>query len=199
MENLVTEPDMSYSNYTYADYLKWTIQERFELIKGKVFKMSPGPATRHQWVVGHIFYRLYNFLKDDKPCKVFVAPFDIRLPRQSKDDASITTVVQPDVSVVCDAEKIDARGIIGAPDIVVEVLSPGNNRKELANKYEIYEESGVKEYWLVHPTEKTFFRYILDENGQYQPQQLLTIGDKVTTSVLPGFVLDLDDVFEDID
>lgn len=199
MENLVTEPDMSYCNYTYADYLKWTIQERFELIKGKVFKMSPGQATKHQWVVGHIFYKLYNFLKDDKPCKVFVAPFDIRLPRQSKDDASITTVVQPDVSVVCDAEKIDARGIIGAPDIVVEVLSPGNNRKELAHKYEIYQESGVKEYWLVHPTEKTFFRYILDENRQYQPQQLLTIGDKVTTSVLPGFVLDLDDVFEDID
>lgn len=197
MESIVNEPDMSYGKYTYADYLKWTIEERFELIKGKVFKMSPGPATKHQVMVGFVFNKLYNHLQG-KSCKVFVAPFDVRLPRKSVDDKSITTVLQPDVCVVCDPSKIDERGIIGAPDIVVEILSPGNNRKELANKYEVYEEAGVKEYWIIHPTEKTFFRYLLDAEGKFQPQRLLTMGDEVRSDVLPDFVLDLEEAFKDV-
>ena len=197
MESIVNEPDMSYGKYTYADYLKWTIEERFELIKGKVFKMSPGPATKHQVMVGFVFNKLYNHLQG-KSCKVFVAPFDVRLPRKSVDDKSITTVLQPDVCVVCVPSKIDERGIIGAPDIVVEILSPGNNRKELANKYEVYEEAGVKEYWIIHPTEKTFFRYLLDAEGKFQPQRLLTMGDEVRSDVLPDFVLDLEEAFKDV-
>jgi len=137
---VVTEPDFSYGEYTYADYLRWTIEERLELIKGKIFKMSPTPSSAHQRVSQWLNKELLIFL-DGKTCEVFTAPFDVRLPKKSKRDEDIVTVVQPDLCVVCDPSKIDKRGCIGAPDIVVEVLSPSNNRKELKNKYEVYEES----------------------------------------------------------
>lgn len=136
---------------------------------------------------------MFNFLKG-QPSRVYSAPFDVRLPRKSKKDKDILTVVQPDVCVICDPSKLDDKGCIGAPDIVVEILSPGNNRKELKNKYEVYEESGVLEYWIVSPQDKTFLKYTL-HNGSYQPSRLMTSGDVVTTPVLPGFVLDLEEVF----
>ncbi|WP_413669262.1 Uma2 family endonuclease [Mucilaginibacter sp. Mucisp86] len=179
--------------YTYADYLKWTFDERLELIKGKIFKMSPAPGSVHQLISGAIFAELYNYLKG-KPCKVFHAPFDVRLNKRSINNKDIQTVVQPDISVVCNPLKIDEKGCLGAPDIVVEILSPGNNKKELQNKYEVYEENGVLEYWIIHPSEKTFLRYSLVEN-RYQASRLLTTGDEVTTPILPGFVLKLDELF----
>ncbi|MCO4292483.1 Uma2 family endonuclease [Solitalea sp. MAHUQ-68] len=198
MKNELHEPDFTYGGqYTYADYLQWTIDERLELIKGKIFKMSPAPNRVHQTLTGSIYVFLSNFLKH-KPCKVFIAPFDIRLPRKSKEDKDIITVVQPDVCVVCDSEKIDDKGVVGAPDIVVEVLSPGNNAKELKNKYEVYEESGVKEYWIVSPQNKTFLIYTLVD-GLFQPSKLMTGGDVIITPVLPGFVLDLNELFEDLE
>ncbi len=180
--------------YTYADYLTWQFEERLELIKGRIFIMSPAPRRIHQKASAIIFYNLFDYLKG-KPCDVYSAPFDVRLPRKSKDDKEIFTVLQPDICVICDRSKLDDRGCIGAPDIVVEILSPGNNRKELQNKYEVYEESGVKEYWIIHPDEKTFMKYILDDDGHYKPSRLLTFGDIVTTPVLPGFSMALDDVF----
>jgi Uma2 family endonuclease len=179
--------------YTYADYLKWTFDERLELIKGKIFKMSPAPGSVHQLISGAIFAELYNYLKG-KPCKVFHAPFDVRLNKRSINNKDIQTVVQPDISVVCNPLKIDEKGCLGAPDIVVEILSPGNNKKELQNKYEVYEENGVLEYWIIHPSEKTFLRYSLVEN-RYQASRLLTTGDEVITPILPGFVLKLDELF----
>ncbi len=180
--------------YTYADYLKWQFEERLELIKGRIFKMSPAPRRIHQKASAIIFYNLFDYLKG-KECDVYSAPFDVRLPRKSINDKEIFTVLQPDICVICDRSKLDDRGCIGAPDIVVEILSPGNNRKELQNKYEVYEESGVKEYWIIHPDEKTFMKYTLDDTGHYQPSRLLTFGDIVTTPVLPGFTMALDDVF----
>jgi len=190
----LAELDLS-KDYTYADYLKWTFEERLELIKGKLFKMSPAPNRVHQKLSGEIFRELSNYLIG-KPCEVYAAPFDVRLPRKSKDDKDILTVVQPDICVICDPSKLDDRGCIGAPDIVVEILSPGNNKKELQNKYEIYEESGVKEYWIISPQNETFLKYTLAEDGKFQTSHLMTIGDKVTTSILPGFVLDLTEIFE---
>jgi Uma2 family endonuclease len=181
--------------YTYADYLKWAFDERLELIKGKIFKMTPAPNSMHQRQSGVIYAELYNCLKG-KPCEVFFAPFDVRLPRKSIDDKDIVTVVQPDICVICDPAKIDEKGCLGAPDIVVEILSPGNNKKELQNKYEVYEEAGVQEYWIIHPLEKTFLKYTLT-NGKFEPSRLLTIGDDVTTPVLPDFLLSLDELFAD--
>lgn len=180
--------------YSYADYLKWTFDERLELIKGKIFKMTPAPNIYHQDISANVFYHLYNYLKD-KSCKTYSAPFDVRLPqKKNENDEQIYTVVQPDICVICDLSKLDIRGCTGAPDIVIEILSPGNNQKELKNKYEVYEESGVSEYWIIHPQEKTFLKYTL-VNGAYQPSKLLTMGDIVTTPILPGFQLDLDAVF----
>jgi len=181
--------------YSYADYLKWEFDERVELIKGKVFPMS-APNTFHQQVSGTVFGLLFQYLRK-KPCKVFSAPFDVRFPRRSKDDKEVMTVLQPDVSVFCDRGNLDARGGIGTPYIVVEILSPGNNKKELKNKYEVYEEAGVREYWVIHPAEKTLLKYTLDTNGKFQSSRLLTLGDEVTSSVLPGFSMSLDEVFED--
>ncbi|SDD65110.1 Uma2 family endonuclease [Niabella drilacis] len=117
----------------------------------------------------------------------------MRLAAKNK---AVTTVLQPAICVVCDLNKLDDRGCIGAPDIVVEILSPGNNSKELKNKFEVYEENGVQEYRIIHPEEKTFMAYILDGQGRYQPTALKTIGDHITTPVLPGFVLDLEKTFD---
>lgn len=183
--------------YSYADYLKWTFDERLELIKGKIFKMTPAPASGHQRLSWIISGELYQHLKG-KTCQAFSAPFDVRLSRKGTSDKSVYTVVQPDICVICDPAKIDKRGCTGAPDIVIEILSPGNNQKELRNKYEVYEESGVLEYWIVSPQDKTFLKYTLMD-GLYQPSRLLTIGDQVTTNILPGFVLDLETVFAGIE
>jgi Uma2 family endonuclease len=189
------EPDYSYNKYTYADYLKWRLDEQVELIKGKIFRMSPAPKRIHQKVSIDIASKLYNFLKG-KPCQVYDAPFDVRLPVKSKKNEDIITVVQPDICVICDPTKLDDAGCIGAPDIVIEILSKGNNKKELQNKYEVYEESGVKEYWVIHPEEQTVLIYTL-VNNQYQPSRLFTKGDEIKTPILPGFILILDDVFEE--
>ena len=180
--------------YTYADYYKWKFEERVELIKGYIFKMSPAPNRLHQEITGELFLKLGNFLQKN-PYKVYVAPFDVRLPRKSNEDKDIITVLQPDLCVICDPTKLDARGCIGAPDIAVEVLSPSNNKKELKNKYEAYEEAGVKEYWVVLPYEKTMLIYTL-VNGKFSPSGLLASGDLVTSSALPGFSLDLTELFE---
>jgi len=154
----LSDLDLS-KTYTYADYLKWTFDDRLELIKGKIFKMSPAPGSIHQIISGILFAELFNYLKG-KACKVFSAPYDVRLTRRSIDDKNIVTVVQPDICVVCDPKKNDTKGCIGSPDIVIEILSPGNNKKELQNKYEVYEEAGVLEYWIIHPTEKPFLNIL---------------------------------------
>jgi Uma2 family endonuclease len=183
--------------YSYANYLNWLFPERVELIKGKIFKMSPAPSRVHQEVAGSIFLNLGIFLKD-KPCKVYSAPFDVRFPKESKADKDVFTVLQPDICVICDKSKLDARGCIGAPDLVVEVLSPGNSKMELLNKYKVYEEFGVKEYWVVSQSDQNILIYTLNDMGKFQPSKIFTLSEKITSSVLPGFELALDDVFEDL-
>ena len=183
--------------YSYADYVQWTFEDRLELIKGKIFKMTLAPAPVHQRLSWRIAGELYNNLKE-KSCQAYPAPFDVRLPRKGEnDDKKIFTVVQPDVSIICDSSKVDERGCTGAPDIVLEILSPGNNQKELQNKYEVYRESGVKEYWIVSPQDSTFLKYTLID-GKYQASKLMTSGEIVTTPILPGFELELETVFADI-
>lgn len=191
----LSDLDLS-KTYTYADYLQWKFEERIELIKGKIFKMSPAPSSFHQEIAVEITRVFANHLKG-KMCKVYSAPFDVRLTRKSLMNEDVITVVQPDICVVCDRSKIDKAGCIGAPDIVVEILSPGNNKKELQNKYEVYEENGVQEYWIVSPQDKTFFKYILNQDGVYVPSKLLTTGNEVTTPIFPGFIMSLEEVFED--
>lgn len=195
-EKVLTLEDIDLSlTYSYANYLTWLFDDRVELIKGKVFKMS-GPARLHQQISIHISSMLFNFLLG-KPCKVYNAPFDVRFYKESRADKDIYTVLQPDICVICDLTKLDDKGCIGAPDIVIEILSPGNNKMELLHKYGVYEEFGVKEYWVVSPGDKTLLKYTLDIEGRYQPSKLFTLSEKVYSEVLTGFELDLDAVFED--
>lgn len=188
--------DIDFSaTYSYADYMRFTFDEKMELINGRLFQLSPAPSIYHQKIFGSIFNSLSNFL-EGKKCMVYGAPFAVRLPSKSKEDKDILTVVQPDVVVICDASKLDARGCIGAPDIAVEILSPGNNVNKLKFKREVYEEAGVKEYWLLSIGNQTFFRYILGDDGKFKPTRLLVAGEKVTTPILPSYELDLEKVFD---
>jgi Uma2 family endonuclease len=191
---LVEEPNSSLS-YTYADYLKWKFEEQVELIRGKIFKMCPAPTPLHQQISGKVFLQIGNFLKK-KSCLVFSAPFDVRLPLKNKmQDSEITTVVQPDLCVVCDSSKIDDRGCLGAPDLIVEVLSPGNTEKEVKFKFELYEEAGVKEYWVVYPAEQNIAVFILNEKGKYYGARIYAGKDGIKSSAVKGLVIKLDDIF----
>ncbi len=180
--------------YTYADYFEWQFETRVELIKGKVFEMS-APNRLHQKISSYIHGMLFIHLRGKK-CDLFSAPFDVRFPRKSIDDKDILTVVQPDICVICDPTKLDERGGIGAPDIIVEILSPSNNKKELKYKYDLYEETGVKEYWVVYPVYQTVEVYVL-KDGKFQTSRPFVSGDTVQSTVLEGFTLDLTEMFQD--
>ena len=145
------EPSDSFAGYSYADYLKWDFEEIVELIKGKVFKKAAAPNRKHQGISRDLTLIFGNFLKGHK-CKVYAAPFDVRLSKDP-DFKKIDSVIQPDISVICDPSKLDDKGCFGAPDLIVEILSPSNSRVELQNKFELYEEFGVREYWIIHPVE----------------------------------------------
>ncbi len=188
------DPD---AHYTYADYLLWQFQERVELIKGRIRQMA-APNVRHQRISGTLFFELKHFLKSHR-CDVFAAPFDVRLPLPTHrmKGNKMDTVVQPDLCIIRDREKLDEQGGIGAPDLIVEILSPGNSRKELRDKYELYQESGVTEYWVVFPSEQVLQRYILNAENIYQAQLPNVEGDVVGITFLPGFALTVADIFEE--
>jgi Uma2 family endonuclease len=135
---------------------------------------------------------------EGQKCQVYDAPFDVRFPKGSKEDHKIHDVVQPDICVICDPEKLDDRGCIGAPDLIVEILSPGNSKTELKHKYELYESHGVREYWVIHPENQNLLIYTL-VNGKYMTTGLLTSGDVVESTVIEGFKLDLEEFFGDVE
>ncbi len=189
----VEEPDSSLT-YTYADYLQWKFEERLELFRGKIFKLSV-PNTKHQDISGNIFVPISLFLKK-KPCKVFAAPFDVRLPvKNKKKDDEVTTVVQPDICVICDETKLDIRGCCGAPDLVVEILSPGNSKKEIRLKHELYEEAGVKEYWIVNPVEENIVVFLLNEEGKFSGLNMYAGDDTIQSFAVPGLNINLTEIF----
>ncbi|MCC7246641.1 MAG: Uma2 family endonuclease [Saprospiraceae bacterium] len=183
--------------YTYADYLLWQFRERVEIFRGR-FRQMAAPSVRHQRISGNIHREISWFLKSHR-CDVFTAPFDVRLPlpphRITNDKSD--TVVQPDICIVCDRNKLDERGCIGAPELIIEILSPGNSKKEMRDKYDLYQEAGVLEYWVVFPSEQVLQRYLLDENGIYQAARPNVQDDKVGITFLPGFELDVTEIFEE--
>ena len=181
-------------HYTYADYLQWPDDTRYELIDGEAFLMSPAPLVEHQEVAGELFRQLANQL-DGQPCRPYIAPVDVRLPRKDEADAAIDTVVQPDVLVVCDPHKIDRRGVRGAPDWVLEVLSPSTAAHDQIAKRRTYERAGVREYWLVHPGDRTLTVYVLD-NGQYGRPEIYELKDATPIGVLPGVSIAWDALVE---
>lgn len=177
--------------YTYSDYLLWQFHERVELIKGIVLKMSPAPSTNHQRISHNLngcFYIHFN----RKPCSVFEGPFDVRLP--IKTEKKDTTVVQPDLCVICDESKIDKKGCDGAPDLVVEILSPGNSTHDIHTKFNLYQEAEVKEYWIVEPQERTILLYSL-VNGKYNGLKPLVEGEIIESPLFPDLKIAVEDVF----
>ena len=177
--------------YNYADYLNWDDGKRWELIDGVAHMMSPAPTQAHQEVSGGLYRQFADFL-DGKPCKVFHAPFDVRLNANDGDD----TVVQPDLLVVCDKSKLDGKSCVGAPDLVVEILSPSTARHDRLTKFLKYQEAGVREYWIVDPDTKTVQLHILDEGGYMNPKSgIYSDEDVVSSHVLEGFSADMKKIF----
>ena len=187
----INQLDPLYGVYSYADYLLWKFKERVELFKGKLFRMS-APSALHQEVSMRLAGELYQFFKG-KDCKVFHAPFDVRLFKESQEDKDIYTVEQPDICVVCDAEKIDKRGCYGAPDLVIEILSSGNSKKEMKYKYALYEEAKVPEYWIIDPDHQNVLVYVL-KDGKYQNPMNIIEG-VIPSEKFPTLELSTDDIF----
>jgi Uma2 family endonuclease len=184
--------------YSYADYLLWQFSERVELIKGKIFEMSPAPSRKHQ-VVSRVLTRYLDRYFEFQTCGLYCAPFDVRLInfKKSTEDKKVFTVVQPDLCVVCDPAKLDDRGCIGSPDLVIEILSPGNSKKEMGIKFNLYEENQIKEYWIVEPTEKSIFVYTL-KDGKYSGLKPCIEGEKITSPLFPKLNFDIEKIFENI-
>jgi len=189
----VEEPDPSVV-YTYADYVKWKFEERLELFRGRIFKLA-APNIRHQQIARELLVHIAIFLKGHK-CQVFASPVDVRLPvKNRKKDNEVITVVQPDICIVCDESKIETKGICGAPDLIIEILSPGNSNKEIKLKFELYQEAGVKEYLIVYPEEESVAAFILNGSGKYDGASLYAGFDQIKSHAIPGLILNLTDIF----
>ncbi len=184
--------------YSYADYLTWQFDEAVELIKGKVMLMSPAPNVKHQSISMNLSRCLANFLRH-KPCKVFAAPFDVRLYDRKKSllaSQDIQSVVQPDLCIICDPEILDQQGCNGAPDWIIEILSKGNSRREMKTKYELYQESGVLEYWLVYPEEQAIYQFVLNNDQQYQLKHMYASDDIASPHLFPELLIDVNEIFD---
>lgn len=179
--------------YTYADYLKWQFNESVELIKGKLHRISPAPKRAHQLAVSHLLAGISVYF-GEKSCDIYTAPFDVRLPvRNERKPNHLHTVVQPDICVICDSSKLDDDDCLGAPDWIIEITSPRTVRNDFREKFDLYEESGVREYWIVRPKEKAVNVYVLEE-GQYALVDVYEAGD-IPCCIFPDLLISHDRIF----
>ena len=179
--------------HTYSDYLMWSRDYGDELINGTAYvREPPSPSQWHQEIVGELYLQAAIAL-EGKTCRVYVAPFDVRLPKSNEEDDQVNTVVQPDVLIVSDAKKVDARGVRGAPDWVAEVLSPSTASHDQTVKLSAYEQAGVREVWLIDPIGRTLTLYRL-EGGHYGRATLLELKGKTPIAAVPGVIIDWDQV-----
>jgi len=182
--------------YTYADYLTWMDDKRRELFDGMVKLMTPAPNRKHQGASANLFGICWTYLRN-KNCKIYHPPSDVRLPKgTNKKDEVIFTVVQPDLYVVCDLSKLDEKGCLGAPDFIIEIVSPGSSKRDIKDKFEIYQEHGVREYWIVYPNDETVSVFVLDGKGKYQLKGMYAGDDKIPVNIFNGDLqIDLTEVF----
>lgn len=178
---------------TYRDYLQWDDDERWEIIDGEAYNMTPAPSRVHQEILGALFNAFYNYLAD-KSCKVYVAPFDVRLI-EKQNEPDVINVVQPDLTVVCDPSKLDEKGCAGNPDLIVEIISPATAAHDYIRKLALYERRGVPEYWIVHPVDKTVMIFLLTEKQEYGKPRIFAGGDMVPVTLFPDLVIDLKKIF----
>ena len=180
-------------HYTYADYLRWSASSGEELIDGVAYvREPPAPSPSHQGIVVGLCSQIDTALKD-KTWRVYVAPFDVRLPKSAEHDDEVDTVVQPDVLIVCDLQKIDGRGMRGAPDWIAEVLSPYTASHDQVVKLPVYERAGVREVWFVHPIDCTLVIYRL-EAGRYGRASIFGLKGKTQLTAVPGITIDWDEL-----
>jgi Uma2 family endonuclease len=195
-KNQITEPEIAYGkHYTYRDYLQFSYDEMVEIIKGKLFRMSPAPSRSHQKISRNLSGILYNYL-NGQICDFYAAPFDVILPIKGKEYEDSDRVVQPDITVICDPLKIQERGCFGAPDWIIEILSSHTTKKDLQDKFELYEESGVMEYWVIEPLNQTVEVFVL-ENEKYKRITTFVEEDEAPSHTIPGLVVKLEEVFAD--
>ncbi len=185
--------------YTYSDYLRWNDGERWELLEGTPRFMSPAPGSLHQIAVKNLGFRIEAYLRN-RECTLFLSPFDVRFPPvdASADrisDEEIETIVQPDLLVVCDPAKIDRRGCLGVPDWIIEVLSPSSAAVDMKEKLRIYELHGVREYWILHPGDRTLLVYSIGSDGTYGRPSAWDEEDAVRVGIFPELVIPLEEVF----
>ena len=184
--------------YSYADYLSWRFNEYVELIKGRVLRKMSVPTSEHQQISSNLHLRIGNFLLR-KPCRIFAAPFDVRLLRSTDNgDAQIKTVVQPDISVICDLGKIDKRGCLGAPDWIIEIVLPSSLVLDSRTKFDLYAKNGVREYWIVFPGEQAITAYALTAAGQYELSGTYAEPGPMPSHVLPELAIEWADIFEEV-
>lgn len=199
MENIVSLSQLDLVNgvYSYADYLTWQFEQTVELIKGKVFPMS-APSRKHQSVSWQLTLAIGNHFSKHT-CKAFAAPFDVRLydkRKSAKANKDVYTVVQPDICIICDLDKLDDKGCLGAPDLVVEILSPGNSSKEMKTKKLLYEENSIQEYWIIDPEHENAFQFHLTDEDVYSFATIYVNDDTFNSVIFPDLMIDLNEVFK---
>lgn len=185
-------PRDSTTVFSYGDYRSWDASQRWELIDGQAYAMAPAPLVDHQVVVGAVFAQLYHALRG-KTCRPLVAPLDVLLPRASEADDSVTTTVQPDVMIVCDPSKIERKGVRGAPDFVLEVTSPGHASHDHIRKRRRYEQAGVREYWIVQPTDRVLWAYLL-QDGRFEGPSVEDLLGARALGILPDVAIAWDEI-----
>jgi len=183
--------------YTFADYLTWVDDIRRELIDGFI-KMMSGTSLKHGDISRNIVGNLYTYTKNNKcGCKVYYAPIDVLLPKNGEtEDDKIYNVVQPDIFVVCGEHMFDANAYLGAPDMIVEILSTSNRKRDLVEKFLLYQKSGVREYWIADPEVKAVTVYIMQQDGEYDDGNIYPPGKKVPVHIFGGHLIDVNDIFD---
>lgn len=183
--------------YSYADYLTWSEDERWEIVNGIAY-MQAAPTPVHQEILTEILKQIAIYLTD-KSCKVYPAPFCVRLTKwNEKKNENIKKVFEPDITIVCDKSKIDKEGCKGVPDMIIEILSPSSFKMDRVIKFNEYETAGVKEYWIVEPDGKIVSTFILQKDGRYGRTEIYTENDKIKVSIFPDLIIDLEPVFASI-
>lgn len=187
----------SNEKYTYADYLTWPEDERWEIIDGVAY-MQAAPTPTHQEILMELARQIANYLTG-KPCKVYPAPFCVRLTKDDeRKNEGITKVVEPDITVVCDKSKIDEKGCNGAPDMIIEIVSPSSTKRDRFIKFNAYEKAGIKEYWIVEPDVKIVSVFVLQHNGSYGRQNVYSEEDQIQVNLFPNLTIDLKSIFVNI-
>lgn len=193
---MATQSKPRENGFKYGDYLLWPDDERWELIDGVPYNMTPAPSRKHQEILVALTVVLQPIFAGEN-CRLYVAPFDVRLPEGKEKEDEIRTVVQPDLVVVCDPQKLDEKGCVGAPDLIVEITSPSTAGKDLKEKLDLYERRGVREYWIVHPTDETVMVFRQDSQSRFGRPEFYTKGDTLRVGILPDFSLLLDKIFKE--